>query len=277
MKKFVHLLLLFTLPVFAFSQQKINLKSCVERFGDTCVTKNGERFLLARRKINIPTSQNILKANLSSLLFNNYHISYERHIANKFSVMLSYRYMPKSKMPFQDQLTKLIDNPDVNVTRFQAGGYAITPEVRFYAHKNMVGFYIAPYARFANFDVTLPIKYSTTQGGLTVKKDADFTGTVTSISGGVLFGTQHQIFKKLTLDIWIIGDHFGNNKGNLNAVISQALSTKEQQDFQATLNNLDASPFTVIGKVTSPTSAVLITDGPWAGVRGAGFTLGFRF
>ena len=63
--------------------------------------------------------------------------------------MLSYRYMPKSNIPFENQLTKLIDNPDVTVNRFQAGGYAITPEFRFYAHKNMVGFYMAPYARFA--------------------------------------------------------------------------------------------------------------------------------
>ena len=92
-----------------------------------------------------------------------------------------------------------------------------------------------------------------------------------------MFGTQHQIFKKLVLDIWIIGAHFGNSKGNLIAAINPALSTKEQQDFQTTLNNLDASPFTIVGKVTSSTSAVLKTDGPWVGVRGAGFTLGFRF
>ena len=272
MKKII--LLLFVLPSLANAQQKITSKSCVERFGDTCVTKNGERFLLPpSRKINIPKSHNILKTNLSSLVFNNYNISYERHIHNKFSAMISYRYMPKSSVPFEKQVTNIIANTDVNVNRLQVGGYAITPELRFYAHKNMVGFYMAPYVRIASLDVTIPIKYVV--GGVT--KDADFVGNINSVSGGLLLGTQHQIFKNLVLDIWIVGGHFGNSSGNLSATLSPGLTTKEQGDFQTTLNKIDASPFTIKGKITSATSAYLNADGPWAGFRGAGFTLGFRF
>ncbi len=266
--------LLYAMPCLVNAQQKITSKSCVERFGDTCVIKTGQRFLLPpTRKINIPKSQNILKSNLSSLIFNNYNISYERHIHNKFSAMISYRYMPKSSVPFEKQVKDIIANTDIDASRLQVGGYAITPELRFYAHKNMVGFYIAPYVRITSLDVTIPVKYVV--GGTT--KDADFTGKINSFSGGILLGTQHQIFKKLVLDIWIIGGHFGNSSGDLSATLSPGLTAKEQTDFQKVLNKIDASPFTVKGTVTSATSAYLNTDGPWLGLRGAGFTLGFRF
>ncbi len=243
---------------------------------------------LATQAQSFLNGKNIIKTNLSSLALNNYNISYERLIYNKFSLMLSYRTMPKSNIPFEKIISNAINDPNVTVERFQIGGYAITPELRFYSHKNMKGFYIAPYARIASFDLTIPIKYDGKQGGVTVKKDADFSGTIKSFSGGILLGTQHQLFKKLVIDIWIIGGHYGSSNGDLlgsyaadpNAVIA----AQERQSLQDAINKIDVSPFVVTGKVNTPPAtaggtqtATLTSTGPWAGLRGAGLTIGFRF
>ena len=201
--------------------------------------------------------------------------------------MLSYRYMPSGSIPFDSKITSYINDPDVNISGIQLGGYAITPEIRLYAHKNMKGFYVAPYARIANFDMTIPIKYSTTINGQQVKKDANFTGNMKSFSGGIMIGTQHQLFKKLVLDIWIIGGHYGSSNGDFlggyNSDPNPAIAAQERQSLQTTIANNDIGPFNIKGQL-GPTAApgatqtaTFASTGPWAGLRGAGLTLGFRF
>jgi chemotaxis receptor (MCP) glutamine deamidase CheD len=43
---------------------------------------------------------NIIKANLSSLAFGNYHATFERAILKKMSISISYRYGEKKAIPF---------------------------------------------------------------------------------------------------------------------------------------------------------------------------------
>ncbi len=219
----------------------------------------------------------IIKANLSSLVLKNYHATIERSLAKKVSLSLSYRYQPKGSTPLQSQLENLIDDPDFNIGRFQLGNSAITPELRIYLGKGrMQGFYIAPYARFATFDLTVPVKYnSSSLPG--AKKDADFTGKIKSTSGGLMFGVQRQLAKKLVLDIWILGAHYGTSSGQMDAVITPAMSTLEQQSLQQSIDDFkEAGPFEFEGKVTSSTNAYIKSTGPWAGVRGLMISLGLR-
>jgi hypothetical protein len=237
--------------------------------------------------------KNIIKANLSSLALRNYHFIYERSLAAKGRVTLSlgYRTMSKGSLPFQSNIESLFNNdPNLNFGRVQIGGYAITPEVRFYA-KNMKGFYLAPYARYANMDVTLPIKYSTTVSGVPVKKDADALGRITSLSGGLMIGLQKQLLKKLVLDIWIVGAHFGSGKGDLvatynsfqdaNSLVQTAGQQQERQSLQKAIDDLNVDPFKISGTVTQANSttgrADIKVDGPWLGVRALGLTVGVRF
>lgn len=224
---------------------------------------------------------NILKANLSSLAFGNYHITYERSIAKKMSLSISYRFMPKQGVPYASNLQDLINNEDVKITSMQMGNNAITPELRLYLGTGkMKGFYIAPYARFANFDITVPITYDAAPG---IKKSVNFEGTITSTSAGVMLGIQKQLAKKLVLDIWVIGGHYGSSSGTINAnninPPLQSVPFDERVALQNELNNLknNGGPFKFEGTVTSSTTAEIKSTGPWAGVRGAMISLGFRF
>lgn len=218
---------------------------------------------------------NIVKWNLSSLALNNYHFSYERHIYKNLSISVSYRTMPFGNVPYQKQFQDLINSNELNFSRFQMGNTAITIEPRIYLSlKKMKGFYIAPYLRFATFDVSAPVKYSSNATVPATSKDADFTGKIKSTSGGLLIGYQFQILKKLVLDFQIIGGHYGNSSGNLNFVAP--LGPFEQQSLRDNLKNININPFTFTSTVTA-NGAQITTDGPWAGIRGLNLGLGFRF
>ena len=221
--------------------------------------------------------KNAVKVNLSSLVLKNYSFSYERSITKRISLGLGFRTQPKGSAPFQNTLENIINSSDVNISRFQMGNTAWTPEVRFYLGKgNMRGFYIAPYARFATFDLTAPVKYTASPGGgaPAVTKEADFAGKIKSTSGGIMIGTQHRLFKVLVLDIWIIGGHYGTSKGDLN--FSAPLNNDEQTALRQNLNKIDPSPFKFTYNVNG-SGAQIASDGPWAGIRGAGINIGFHF
>ncbi len=220
---------------------------------------------------------NTVKMNLSSLALKNYSFSYERKITKRISLSLGYRTAPKGTPPFQSEFEKLINSSDVNFSRFQIGNTAWTPELRFYVGKgNLKGFYLAPYMRFASFDITAPVKYTTTVSGTTYTKDADFAGKITSTSGGLMIGTQHRLFKVLVIDIWIIGGHYGSSKGDLNFTTTTPLTPQEQTSLKQNLDKIDPKPFKFTNTVNT-NGAQIQSDGPWAGIRGAGINIGFHF
>ena len=221
--------------------------------------------------------KDIIKTNLSGYVINNYYFTYERNIVKHLSASISYRTMPKGNLPFLSTVESMFTNTNFDFTQFKIGNTAITPEIRIYSHKNMRGFYIAAYARFATFDFTAPLNYTYTNGAISQSATALFDGKISSTSGGLMIGTQHNIFKKFVIDIWIIGGHYGTSNGTLVATINHNMSAQEQQGLQNQINSIKADPFTVTGKVTSPTSANLVSNGPWAGIRGLGINLGFRF
>jgi hypothetical protein len=218
---------------------------------------------------------NIVKWNLSSMALNNYHFSYERHIYKSLSISVAYRTMPYGNVPYQKEFQDLINSNELNFSRFQMGNTAITIEPRIYLSlKKMKGFYLAPYLRFATFDISAPVKYSSNGTVPPGSKDADFTGKIKSTSGGLLIGYQFQLLKKLVLDFQIIGLHYGKSNGDLN--FAATLSPFEQQSLRDNLKNIKTDPFTFTSNVTS-NGAQITTDGPWAGIRGLNLGLGFRF
>ena len=106
---------------------------------------------------------NILKTNLSSDLLNNYNITFERSLSRFMSVSLSYRKMDKQKLPLKALAKQFIQNPAIDFDNFQIGNSAITAEARFYLGvSKMSGLYLAPYARMATFDLTVPLDYTYT-------------------------------------------------------------------------------------------------------------------
>jgi len=235
-------------------------------------------FTLAQEKSSpAGVPKNIVRWNLSSLALSNYHFTYERALSRKISVSLSYRFMPTGSIPFKDYFDNSLQSGDVKFNEITVGNSAITPEFRFYLGKgNMKGFYLAPYLRFSTFNATTPITYTSTSGGPAVLKTGDFIGKVTATSGGIMFGWQFNLSKKLLLDLQIIGAHYGSCNGNLDLVTIMPLSPSEQTSLQNSLNGIKIEPFNISTSVNS-TGANIKVSGPWGGIRGANIGIGFRF
>lgn len=232
---------------------------------------------ISEAQVPVLSGKNIVKLNLSSLVAKNFHLTYERKLTGRISASLGFRTMAKGSLPFKSTFENLVDGTDFNFNNFKIGNTAFTPEIRFYLGKgNLRGFYVAPYMRFASFDITAPIKYTYNAGSGNVTDEAPVSGKITSTSGGLMFGTQHRIFKVLTLDIWIIGGHYGSSKGDLR--VTKAFNTQQERDaVKAELDGIDAKPFKFKNAVVTSTGASIQADGPWAGIRGAGINIGFRF
>ena len=225
---------------------------------------------------------NIIKGNLTSFALKNYHLSFERSLNHFMSVSASYRYMPKGSLPLQAIAKKYIDNPAINFDLFQMGNNALTFESRFYLGlQKMSGFYIAPYVRFADFDLGVPIAYTYTPEGsfiapTPITKTADLNGVIKSSSYGAYIGLQKQLLTKLVLDIWFIGGHYGSSNGALIFVSPEKLPTQAVVALQKTLDDIKLNPFDLTSKVDQ-NGATADMKGPWAGFRGLGISLGLRF
>jgi hypothetical protein len=227
--------------------------------------------------------KNAVKVNLSSIAIRNYHVQYERKILPKITLNLGVRIMPKGGLPlestFRELLPELFEDPNLDIGRFEIGNTAFTLEPRLYLSKAaMKGFYIAPYARYSTFNLTVPVKYTYNDPNPmigTQNKTGIFTGKLNAFSGGLMFGTQFSIAKRVVLDIWWIGGHYGSSNGDLN--LATSLPTAEERNaLKTTLDDFDPKPFEFENTVTAQ-GANIKSTGPWAGIRALGINLGIRF
>jgi hypothetical protein len=234
---------------------------------------------------------NILKTNLSADALQNYNLTYERSLNHFMSISASFSNMPKRSIPLQALAKQFIDNPNINFDNFKIANNAITFESRIYIGlQKMSGIYIAPYARFGNMDIDVPINYKYTYtpapiNGIsipaqTVSTTATLNGTIRSQSLGAYFGIQYQLLTKLVLDFWIIGGHYGSSNGKLQADLPAntptIIATPALNALKTAIDQTNANPFKLSTSV-SGNSIITKTDGPWAGIRGAGITVGLRF
>ncbi|MEN9701534.1 MAG: hypothetical protein RIR55_854 [Bacteroidota bacterium] len=233
----------------------------------------------------------ILKTNLSADALQNYNLTFEKSLNHFMSLSVSYATMPKRNLPLKDLAKQFIDNPNINFDNFKVANNAITVESRFYLGiQKMSGFYIAPYARFGNMEVEVPVNYKYTytpapvQGvslpAQTISTSASLTGTIRSQSIGAYFGMQYQLLTKLVLDFWVIGGHYGTSNGRLQADLPAGtpsiIATPALNALKSTIDQTNANPFH-LNTIVSGNSIITNTDGPWAGLRGAGITIGLRF
>lgn len=230
--------------------------------------------LFAQQQETPPERQkdNIVKINLSALVFKNISVQYERKIAKKISVAANVHFIPFGKLPFLSSIENAIDDPSVPADKIKLGGVGFIPEIRFYVGKKgaLHGFYLAPFANYTRYKTDLPIDYET--------KTGIFNGNISTITGGLLFGAQWKLGKSVYLDWWIFGPNYGGSKGDLN--LNTTLSASEQTDLKNEIEELKADgPFDKIieSYTVSGNGAFIKVKGPWAGLRGMGFNLGFRF
>ena len=231
--------------------------------------------------------KNIIKSNLSANALQNYNITYERSLNHFVSLSASYSSMPKRNLPFKGLVKQFIENPNIDFNNFKVANNAITLEGRFYLGlQKMSGFYIAPYARFGTMNVDVPVNYTynVPLGIITVPvtpPPAVLTGSIRSKSVGAYVGMQYQLLTKLVLDIWVIGGHYGTSDGSLQYKAPLLTPNSALDEIKRTVDQTNAKPFSlttsIVQNMDGTKSVITKSDGPWAGIRGAGITVGLRF
>jgi hypothetical protein len=227
----------------------------------------------------ITHKKNVVKINLPALLLKNYSIQYERVLSRKISFALGYRVMPNTSLPLQKSILSLIGDDDSETEKtirdLRLSNFAITPELRIYLSRKGYGrgFYFAPFYRFASFKTNdLNFFYSTSNN---TENNIKLSGKLTSNTGGFLLGVQKFLGKRIILDTWIFGPHYGSGKGELTGITSKPLTPDEQAALRDELESIDI-PLTDKTVNVNANGASVKLDGPWAGFR-AGLSLGIRF
>lgn len=221
------------------------------------------------------SKNNLIKLNLSALAVKNISAQYERRIGTKTSVALNVHVLPFGDAPFKSTIENLVDNPSAKIQQLKVGIFGITPEFRIYLGKKGAfhGIYLGPFLSYNSYKTDLPIEYDYGSG----KNTGIFSGTVNAYTAGIQFGAQWKLSKSIFLDWWILGPNFGGASGN--TVYASTLSYFEQAGLSIELQQLKNDvPFHLIKSYSvGPDGATIEIKGPWAGIRGLGFNLGFNF
>ncbi len=223
--------------------------------------------------INADKKINILKINVPALFFKNISLQYETKLGRKNSFAIAVRYRPKSNMPFQSTVEKLIDQPSVRVDLFKMGNFSITPEYRFYLGKKAapLGFYIGPFISYNHYNADVPVNY------MGDTKTGVFVGGFNTFTAGFQLGAQWKLSEKIYLDWWIAGPNYGISKGDF--VCNTPLNEVEQisMDFELFRIMEGSNPRLIDSYKVDANGASFVLDGPWGGIRAMGINIGYRF
>lgn len=229
--------------------------------------------VLNEKNIVLHEKKNLVKINLFSLALKSITVEYERPISRKTTLALDVRMMPKSTLPFKNSFQGSVnDSASKNqLDNFKTGNVALMPQIRFYLGRRGAyhGFYIAPFFSYAHYSADLPYNYTDNS----VHKTIPLSGSINTITGGLMVGAQWALGKSVYLDWWIFGPHYGSSNGSL--VGHQSLSSSEQAALKSDFDGLDIAIVKTTNSVDA-NGATLNFSGPWAGIR-SGLCLGIRF
>lgn len=221
---------------------------------------------------------NIIKVNLTALVLKNYSFQYERILNRKFSAAIGFRTMPNGAIPLKSTVEKLVGDDTTareQINNFKLGNTAITAEMRFYVGKKGYGrgFYLAPFYRNATYKGS-GLKF-TYENSANVESSVSMSGEIKSNTFGLLLGIQNKIGKHISLDLWILGPHFGNGKGDFTGTTSKPMDATEQADLKKELDDFDM-PFGTKKVTVTANGANVKLDGAFGGLR-SGITIGVWF
>lgn len=227
---------------------------------------------------NAEAKKNIIKVNVSSLVFSNVSLQYERILSRKTSVALGVGFRPKSKLPFAGTLKdRFGSNSDAAkaIDDTKMGNFNITPEFRYYVGRKGAprGFYIAPFARYNNLKLDQMYRFTTLDN---VNHVANISGNINSFGGGILFGTQWNLSKKLTLDWWILGPSIGKSKGTLVGTDPINIQPQDRAEIEKDIEGVNL-PGIKVDAIVEQNKITANFNGQSYGVRTFGFVLGFNF
>ena len=240
-----------------------------------CCLLLGSQYVLAQNV----AKKNIVKINLTSLVFKNVSLQYERVLGKRSSIALGVSFAPKSDLPFAGTLKDQFgNNADAKraIETTELGNFSITPEYRIYLSKKGApnGFYFAPFVRYNR--MTLEQLYSFTASDGRVYNPF-ITGTINNIGGGFLLGAQWSLGKSVTLDWWIAGPIYGSSNGDFTGKENMStMSAADKQDLENDIEDVDI-PLTKIEATVGNDRVDVKLSGPFVGLRAFGIALGFKF
>jgi len=228
--------------------------------------------------------KNSLKINISSLWLNNYSFSYERMLTRKISFVAGYRFMPTRILSNVSLIKNIVDRAasdgdaiKTDVDKISTSSNAFTGEFRFYAgHKpGARGLYLSLYGRYSRLDIDYPYDYQTDTKTYTIPLKA----STTMWGAGLMIGAQWLIAKRVTLDWYIMGGHYGTIKGNVTGVTN--LSDMPDEDRQYLKSDIEglftANNKQYITATVTDQGVQAKISGPMIGIRSAGINLGIAF
>jgi hypothetical protein len=220
-----------------------------------------------------------IKMNLTQLLLKNLSFQGEYGFHKKMSVALGVSYLLQRALPGSVYDNKNSSSYSSNFTSPTYGGFAITPEFRFYPRGKSDkpapnGFYIAVYLRYAKYNLTQTVTYQ--------NYSAEAKQTYGGVNGGLMIGRQWIIAKHFSIDWWIIGAGYGKAKYTYSWTDPSAnLSAYDQgQVQQAASNNFKS--FSAIGasssvQTTSNSASMTVSGLPMFSIRFMGLCVGYAF
>jgi hypothetical protein len=185
------------------------------------------------------------------------------------------RVRPNINLAGAGSLDNQNNNTDVIFTDVRYSSLAITPEVRYYVKEAMRGFYIAPYFRLRRTPFEAGFQYRDAANNL--RTDV-FGGNINAMVGGLMIGTNVYISSNISLDVFIIGGHFGSNVFKLDWNASQPLSQSEQSEFIQRFQNFEEDfPTVKLDYNVNSSGFNMDTQFSTIGLRGLGLNFVYKF
>jgi len=223
----------------------------------------------------------LVKINLPALVFGNLSFQFEQSINKRRSWAVAFRFRPKGVIPMRELVKRMVDDTLIRLNDAKIGNVGIIPEYRFYLGKKgaLHGFYLAPMIGYNYYYGNLPVKYYDYINNTIIDKSALFSGHVHTVTAGLQVGAQWKLGKKWYLDWWIIGPNYGWGGGRFD--FTRPLNDIEQISLQFELEKIkQTTPLIGIDLVPGrpdANGAALKINGPWAGIRALGVSIGYRF
>lgn len=219
----------------------------------------------------VKPKDNIVKLNISSLLFKTACVQYEHRLSDKYSATLTAFYRPKAGFAILDNASSA-GVGDFNNLKLQT--MSITPAIRKYRKAH------APSGSYFEYSA----RYRRDQSSLSWDKQSDYGNINLNLKEdmfllGFMYGYQFYTKKNFTIDLWIIGLGIGLHKHYATSTfvpkkagdpIDESIRLQYETDYPKLIPNGDNQNWEGSQMKTSATRIMLPP-------RGFGFTLGFAF
>lgn len=227
---------------------------------------------------------NLIKVHSQILNLPGLSIQYERKLIRRVAVGLQFNYENDQRSSMLKLLSHQLDDHNFAKSQLQNIRYnqvAFTPEIKIYFGKEVFrGFYLAPFIRYAHYDVKLPLQLEY-ESLTSIKEQVHFKGQFNTVTAGVSVGAQWRIYKNFYLDWLIVGPHFGDAKNHLS--VRTSLSENEQQALIRSLDlvkqgidSVEDLPTVNFDYQVNEKGADIRFKNPWIGLR-MQLGIGYRF